>query len=448
MKTEYDLIVIGTGSAGSVAAVKCKEAGWEVAIIDESPFGGTCALRGCDPKKVLVGAAELVDWNKRMDGKGIDESTAIDWQELMKFKRTFTSSVPEKKEAGLNKRGIDTYHGKASFQSETEVKVDGESLNGKHILLATGSQPASLGIEGEEYFTHSDEFLELDQLPERIVFVGGGYISFEFAHIAARAGAEVHIVHRGSRPLENFDADLVDLLMQKSKEVGIHVHLNASVTSIDKQEQTFMVKAEQQGAVQEWSADLVVHGAGRVPALDMNLEQGNIEREKRGVRVNEYLQSVSNPHVYAAGDVAATAGPPLTPIASTESHVVAANLLKGNHKNVEYPVVPSVVFTIPKLASAGMSEQEARDAGVNVQVNHQETSGWYTYKRTNESYAAFKIITDQDSGQILGAHLISGEADELINHFAMAIRFKISIKELKQMIFAYPTSASDIAHML
>ncbi|RDY67603.1 NAD(P)/FAD-dependent oxidoreductase, partial [Halobacillus trueperi] len=193
MKTEYDLIVIGTGSAGSVAAVKCNEAGWNVAIVDEKPYGGTCALRGCDPKKVLVGAAELVDWNKRMNGNGIKENTSIHWQDLMKFKRTFTSSVPEKKEAGLNKRGISTYHGNASFQSETEVRVGEEVLKGKHILLATGSQPASLGIEGEEHFTHSDEFLELDQLPDRIVFVGGGYISFEFAHIAARAGAEVHI---------------------------------------------------------------------------------------------------------------------------------------------------------------------------------------------------------------------------------------------------------------
>lgn len=445
---EYDLIVIGTGSAGSVAAVKCNEAGWKVAMIDEKPYGGTCALRGCDPKKVLVGAAELVDWNKRMDGNGIDEDTAINWQDLMNFKRTFTSSVPEKKEAGLNKRGIDTYHGKASFHSETEVKVDEEVLKGEHILLATGSQPATLGIDGEEYFTHSDEFLEMDQLPERILFVGGGYISFEFAHVAARAGAEVHILHRGSRPLENFDADLVDLLMQKSKEVGIHVHLNTSVTSIEKQDQSFTVKADQKGTEKAWSADLVVHGAGRVPALDMNLEQGNVEREKQGVIVNEYLQSVSNPRVYAAGDVAATAGPPLTPMASTESHVVASNLLNGNHKNVDYPVVPSVVFTIPKMASAGMSEQEAKDSGINVEVNHQEMSGWYTYKRTNESYAAFKIITNKDNGLILGAHLISGEADELINHFAMAIRFKIPIKELKQMIFAYPTSASDIAHML
>ncbi|WP_371018887.1 dihydrolipoyl dehydrogenase family protein [Pseudalkalibacillus sp. JSM 102089] len=445
---EYDLIVIGTGSAGSVAAVKCNEAGWKVAMIDEKPYGGTCALRGCDPKKVLVGAAELVDWNKRMDGHGIDEDTAINWQDLMKFKRTFTSSVPEKKEAGLNKRGIDTYHGKASFHSETVIKVDEEVLKGKHILLATGSQPATLGIDGEEYFTHSDEFLEMDQLPERILFVGGGYISFEFAHVAARAGAEVHILHRGSRPLENFDADLVDLLMQKSKEVGIHVHLNTSVTSIEKQDQSFTVKADQKGTEKAWSADLVVHGAGRVPALDMNLEQGNVEREKQGVIVNEYLQSVSNPHVYAAGDVAATAGPPLTPMASTESHVVASNLLNGNHKNVDYPVVPSVVFTIPKMASAGMSEQEAKDSGINVEVNHQEMAGWYTYKRTNESYAAFKIITNKDNGLILGAHLISGEADELINHFAMAIQFKIPINELKQMIFAYPTSASDIAHML
>ncbi len=448
MAKQYDLIVVGTGSAGSSAAQECKKAGWNVAIIDERAYGGTCVLRGCDPKKVLVGAAELIDWNKRMNGDGINENASINWQDLMTFKRTFTSSVPEMIEDSLQQSGIDTYHGKVSFQSETEIKVGGDVLKSERILLASGAESVTLGIEGEEFFTYSDDFLELDELPERIIFAGGGFISFEFAHIAARAGAEVHIIHRDSHPLKNFDPDLVDLLMQKTKDIGIHIHLNASVTSIEKQGQNYTVKAEKQGSVQEWSTDLVVHGAGRAPALDMDLEQGNVEREKGGVRVNDYLQSVSNPHVYAAGDAASTAGPPLTPIAGKDSEVAASNMLKGNHKKIDYPVVPSVVFTIPKIASAGMSEQEARDAGYNVQVNYQETSAWYTYKRTNESYAAYKIIIDQTNNVILGAHLISGEADTLINNFAMAIQYQISLDELKQMIFAYPSPASDITHML
>ena len=448
MTKKYDLIVTGTGSAGSITAAKCNNADWSVAMVDDRPFGGTCALRGCDPKKVLHGAADLIDWNKRMIRNGVPSKVSINWKDLMSFKRTFTGDVPEIKEQALNNQGIDTYHGKASFISEDQLEVDQEILEGKHFLIASGAKPTPLPIQGEEHLTYSDEFLELDKLPKRIVFVGGGYISFEFAHIAARAGSEVHIIHRGQRPLENFDVDLVDILLAKSKEIGIQVHLQHSVESIEKDQGKFHVHARKKEDIIRLEADIVIHGAGRVPALDINLEKGNIKRKKHGVHVNEYLQSVSSPNVYAAGDAAATDGLPLTPVASADSHVVASNLLKGNSKKIEYSVIPSAVFTVPKMASVGMSEEEAKNSGRNIKVKHKNISDWFTYKRTNEGFAAFKVLIDEDSDQVVGAHLISNEADELINHFATAIRFGISTKELKQMIFAYPTAASDIAHML
>lgn len=448
MTNRYDLIVIGSGSGGSITAAKCNQAGWNVAMIDDRPYGGTCALRGCDPKKVLHGAAELYDWQERMKGKGIQGDLTINWSELMQFKRTFTEPVPDQKEQTLNKKGIDTYHGKASFISENQLTVGDEVLEGRYILIATGAMPTPIPIQGKEHLTYSDEFLELNNLPETIVFVGGGYISFEFAHIAARAGAKVHIIHRGKRPLENFDADLVDALIQKSREIGIQVHVEHSVESIEKDNDKFLIHARTNEKIVTFQSDLVVHGAGRVPSLDMDLEKGNVDREKRGVVVNEYLQSVSNPHVYAAGDVAATSGLPLTPVASMESHIVATNLLKGNHKKVDYPPMPSVVFTVPKLASVGLTEEEAKTSGKNIEVKHQEVNNWYTYKRTNESHTGFKVLIDKDQDQIVGAHLISEEADELINHLATAIRFGISPKELKQVIYAYPTAASDIAYMI
>ncbi|ARK20667.1 NAD(P)/FAD-dependent oxidoreductase [Sporosarcina sp. P26b] len=448
MVKEYDLLVVGTGNAGSLAAIKCKKEGWSVAIIDDRPFGGTCSQRGCDPKKVLVGAAELIDWNKRMHGKGIEEDSKINWSELMEFKRTFTQTIPEDTEEKYGKLGIDMYHGKAVFQSETELKVCSDVLKGKKILIATGAEPMKMDIEGEEYLTMSDEFMELDTLPKRIVFIGGGFISFEFAHVAARAGSEVHILHRSEKALKNFDQDLVKMLIKRSKEVGVHVHLNTPVNGIEKCGNAFVVKGEQEDREVEWKADLVVHGAGRVPALDMDLEKGNVKWDKQGVCVNEYMQSVSNPNVYAAGDVASSDAPPLTPVATIESHVVASNLLNGNNKTADYPVVPSVVFTVPKLASVGMSEQEAKESGLKVFVKSQDATEWFTYRRTNEGAAAFKVIIDQEKDVVLGAHLLSGEADELINHFALAIRFQIPVEELKKMPFAYPTVASDISYML
>ena len=190
MGGKFDLIVIGTGAGGSTVAHKCRKAGWDVAIIDSRPFGGTCALRGCDPKKVLVGAAELIDWNRRMKGNGVSaKSVEIDWQELMQFKKTFTEPVPENTERAYAKTGIAAFHGRVHFVDKTTVKIGDDKLTGRYVHIAAGAKPAVLNIPGDEYLTISTQFLEMEKLPKRIVFVGGGYIAFEFAHIASRAGA-------------------------------------------------------------------------------------------------------------------------------------------------------------------------------------------------------------------------------------------------------------------
>lgn len=445
----FDLIVIGTGSGGSVAAGKCAKAGWKVAQIDSRPFGGTCARRGCDPKKVLVGAAELIDWNRRMKDHGISGTTAIDWQELMAFKRTFTDPVPENREKGMQKVGITPIHGRASFVDEETIEINGEKLKAKNFLIAAGAKPAPLPIDGFEHLTTSTEFLEMEELPKTIVFVGGGFISFEFAHIAVRAGSEVHIVHRGERPLEAFDAQLVEILVEKAKEEGINVYLNSEVQSVEKTDNSFTITAKTDGEIQTISGDLVVHGAGRVPDIDdMNLEKGNIERTKKGIIVNDFLQSTSNPRVYAAGDAADTDGLSLTPVAGFESHTVASNLLDGNHRKVEYPVQPTVVFTIPHLAMVGLTEQQARDADHDIRVTFRKTDKWYSYRRTNESPAVFKTIINKENGRILGAHVLGSKSEEIINLFAMAMNQNMNATALKKMVYAYPSHASDIPYMV
>ncbi|MFC3418676.1 dihydrolipoyl dehydrogenase family protein [Salinicoccus hispanicus] len=449
MTMNFDLIVVGTGSAATTAAMKCRDAGWEVAVIDSRPYGGTCPLRGCDPKKVLVGAAEMIDDAERMRGKGLDPGASINWSELMAFKRTFTEPIPEGTTKKLHEAGIHMFHGRASFVDEETIQVKDDQLTGKHILIASGAKPVELPIEGLEHLTYSDEFLELDELPSKVIFVGGGYISFEFAHIAARAGAEVHIIQRGERPLKNFEPELVDLLVKSSEENGIQVHLNTEVKSIEKAGSSLTIEGVKNDDSFKLEGDLVVHGAGRAPEIDdLNLEKGNVDWEKKGISVNEHLQSTSNPRIYAAGDAAATKGLPLTPIASMESQVVASNLLNENKQTPDYTVMPSVVFTLPKLSAVGLSEEAARDQGYNIRVNKIDTSEWYTYKRTNEKYAMVKIIIDEDKDQVLGAHLLSREADELINHFATAIQFKLKTEDLKQMIYAYPTASSDLGSML
>ncbi len=450
MEKKFDLVVIGTGAGGSTVAHKCREAGWDVAIIDSRRFGGTCALRGCDPKKVLVGAAELIDWNHRMKRKGVSAKGAeINWQELMQFKKTFTDPVSENREKGYGKAGIAVFHGRARFLGKTTVEIGDDTLTGRYVHIAAGAKPADLGIPGEEYLTTSTQFMEMEKLPERIVFVGGGYIAFEFAHIASCAGAKVQILHRGPRPLEGFDPDLVDSLVEATCDLGVDFRLNTTVESVEKDRDQFVVRASAEDTQVTFEADMVVHSAGRVPDIDdMNLEKAGIKRGRKGILVNEYLQSVSNPLVYAAGDGADSGGLPLTPVATMEANAAASNLLKGNHHQPNNAGIPTVVFTLPPLAAVGLREEEATKLGLKFKVKHEDTSGWYSSRRIGLKYLGFKTLVEEDTGRILGAHLLGAHAEEVINIFALAIRNGLKAEDLKTMIYAYPTSASDISYML
>src|SRR5439155_20123542 len=185
-----DSICIGTGTAPCTVASRWRAAGWTVAIIDKRPFGGTCALRGCDPKKVLVGAADVVDWARRMRGRGVDgDAVRIRWPELMRFKRSFTDPVPASRERSLTAAGIAPFHGRARFVGPAAVQVGADVLEARRVVIASGAEPVDLGIPGAEHAIASDRFLELEALPPRIVFIGGGYISFDFAHVAVAAHA-------------------------------------------------------------------------------------------------------------------------------------------------------------------------------------------------------------------------------------------------------------------
>ena len=450
MSQKFDLVVIGTGAAGSTAAFKCRAAGWKVAIVDSRPFGGTCQLRGCDPKRVLVGAADLRDWAQRMKAREISsESLSINWAALMQFKRTFTDPVPANQETSFSKAGIQTLHGQARFVDRNTVQVNTDVISANHIVVASGAMPALLRIPGENHLISSEQFLKLDRLPVRVLFVGGGYISFEFAHLAAEAGAQVRILHRGPRPLEHFDPDVVGELVALDRESGVDIVLNSTVKTVERKGDRYVVTAFVNGAEQRFEADMVVHGAGRVPEIDaLDLATASIERDGKGILVNEYLQSLSNPSVYAAGNAASTAGMPLTPVASMEGDVVASNLLDGNRRKADYAGIPTVVFTSPPLAAVGMLDQHARERGLKYRVNHQNTTNWYSSKRTGIRRSGFKVLIEEETERILGAHLLGPNAEEVINIFGLAIRTGLRATDLRQMVYSYPTSASDIPYML
>lgn len=451
MTHRFDLVVIGSGAAGSTIAMRCRAAGWTVAVVDKNPFGGTCALRGCDPKKVLVGAAAAVDAARALSGKGVKpDGLAIEWPELMRFKRTFTGTVPRQRVDTLHRAGIETFQDVARFTGPAHLSIGTAAFEAtRAITIAAGSRPGDLDITGREHMLTSDDFLELPSLPSSIVFVGGGYIAFEFAHIAARAGTRVTILHRGERPLEHFDSDLVERLVQRTRAVGIDIRVRADVNAVTVAGHAYRVQFHGAESDAEVIADRVVHAAGRVPNIaELQLDAGRVEHLRDGIRVNGFLQSVSNPKVYAAGDCAATDVPRLTPVASYEGRVLAANLIEGTRREVDYSPIPSVVFTIPPLARVGLTEDQARRAGLRFTTRHEETSMWHSSRRVGETASAFKTLIEENSGRLLGAHILGPQADEAINLFAIAMRAGMTADRLKQMIWAYPTHASDIAYMV
>jgi glutathione reductase (NADPH) len=447
MKT-YDLVVIGSGTAAQVASARVRRAGRTIAVVDHRPFGGTCALRGCDPKKMLISGAEAIDAARRMRGNGVTGELRISWPELVAFKRTFTDPVPQKHEAHYAARGIDVFHGLARFTGSDAVSAVGRELKARHILIATGARPVPLRIPGAEHIIASDRFLELESLPRRIVLIGGGYIAAEFSHIAAHAGAQVTVFQRGDHMLPHFDRELVSWLMAKFTELGIDVRTRATVARVEQAANGFLVHANGALGKQAVAADLVVHAAGREPDLEeLDLTAGQVAVSKGRLELNEYLQSVSNPLVYAAGD-AASVGPPLTPVSGHDGKVVAGNILEGNRHKPDYRGVASVAFTVPPIATVGLNESQAQAQGLKFKVKSENTPNWYTARRLAERVYGYKTLVEEGTGRILGAHIVGPHADEVITLFGLAIRHNLTARDLQTTMFAYPTGASDIGYMV
>jgi glutathione reductase (NADPH) len=448
MAKDYDLVVIGGGTAARGVAMRCRAAGWRVALIEYRPLGGTCALRGCDPKKMLISGAQALEAARLMRGHGVEGELSIDWPELIAFKRSFTDAVPKKQEASYAEKGVDVYHGRARFTGRHSLEVNGHTLDTRHTVIATGAKPMPLPIEGAEHLIDNEAFLNLEQLPKRIVLVGGGYIAAEFAHIAARAGAKVTILQRGPRMLKGFDPDLVGWLMEKFDEIGVNVRTNSEAKAIEKVDNGYRVTVSGEGAEETIEADLVVHAAGRIPDIDeLNLEAAQVEVVKGHLALNEFLQSTSNPSVYAAGD-ANSMGPALTPVSAHDAKIVVANLLEGQGHRPNYHGVPSAAFTLPPITRVGLSEEEAKEKGLKFRVNSQRTSDWYSNRRVRESVAGYKVLVEEGSERILGAHLLGPHADEVINLFALVMRQGLTTSAIKETMFAYPTGASDIGYMV
>ncbi len=318
---------------------------------------------------------------------------------------------------------------------------------GRGAGRATGAKPADLPFPGAGLLTTAEEFLDLASLPRRLVCVGGGYISLEFAHVAARAGVQVTVLHRGPRILERFDARLVEQLTTATGEAGIDVCTDAEVTGVVRDNDDLCVTVGDGRAIRR--ADMVLHGAGRVPDLDdLDLPEGGVAAGPGGVLVGPDMRSRTAPAVFAVGD-AADLPPQLAPTADREGEVAAANIIAGRTvRTVDQTATPSIVFTLPPLAAVGMTADEAATAGDAVLVTAGDTDGWPSSRRLGQKHAGFKVFQDAKTGRILGAHVLGHGAGEVINVFALAIRKGLTGADLKDVLWGYPTATSDIRRMV
>ena len=440
----FDFIALGGGNAGLAAAKRIRAAGKKVVLVDPTPIGGLCALRGCNPKKVLVRATEVLNIVRDARRHGIDVAArAIDWRAVIDRKSGFTDPVTLRTEQDLRDAGIEYIEAAPRFASPESLQADRRMLSFESILIATGSAPRKLDFPGADHVMTSDDILELREIPKRLAIIGSGVVAFELAHMFLRVGTEVHMLMRGREALKRSDSEIVGHALTHLRSLGLRLHEGVAVKAVDHGGSEHRVELENREGI---GADVVLNATGRPPVLaDLSLEQADVEYCAKGIKVDHYLRSVSNRKVFAAGDVLGRMQ--LSPVSTYEGNVVAENVLHGNSKRVDYSAIPSVVFTDPPLADVGLTEDDARSNGLDIDVVTREMSDWTVFRIAGSGPSFGKAIYEQRTGRVLGAHLFGPGADENIHVFATAMRYGITRGQLAEMIYGYPTFASAMAYL-
>lgn len=449
MTDSYDVVVLGTGNAGMAAAGVAREAGRSVAMVECWDVGGTCPLRGCVPKKVLVAAAQALHQIELAAAHHIEVGPArLDWAALIEREQGFVEGVPDMFSSGLEKRGIALIRGEARFVGPGEVEVEGSRLVAKNIVVATGSRPRELPIPGFEHAITSDDILVMRELPESLIFIGGGVIALEFGHVFARAGVDVTILEAMPRLLPRLDVDLVAEIEKESQRIGIAIHTGVRVEAIESRGDGFAVRYREAGEERVAVADKVANGTGRVADVErLDLDAGGIEHDGSVVAVDEYLRSVSNQNAFVAGD-ALSGSAQLSPVATYEGRLVGHNLVNGEMKAADYSGMPACVYTVPAAATVGLSEAEAEAEGLEFTAKVNDMASWRSSLTYAETASWAKVLIEDGSNRILGAHIIGHGAEEVIHLFAMAMTHGIPSDAFSSMVYAYPTFTSDLKFLV
>ena len=363
----------------------------------------------------------------------------LDWGAIIARKNRLVASWSEGKEASLARQGIDVLRGPARFVGPREVAVGDRRVTAERVVVATGSSPERPPIEGIERALTSTELLDRTTRPERMAVIGGGVIAMELSFAFARAGTRVTVLAR-SQVLPSVDQDLRAALMGLTPEVGLDVRTGVRVTRVAADH---TVEAEIDGRLERFPADVVLVAAGRSPnTASLGLDAAGVALEGGGVKVNEFRQSPSAPHVYAAGDV--TGLHQHTPVAWYEGKLVAENALRGNHRAVDFSVFPTTVFTIPALAQVGLTEAEARRRGLRAAVSRVPFEDSSAAAVREETEGLVKVVWEEGTGRLLGVHILGAGAEDLIHIAAVAMRGGLSRQDLAAMHYVFPTIAGSV----
>ena len=436
---DYDVIFIGSGHACNHGAIALKMAGKKVAMVEQFKNGGTCTNFGCDAKIVLDGSFEYQEGLERYEDLGI-KKPEINWKNLMAYKKQIIGAFDPLLGQMFTGMGIDMIKGHGRLTDAHTVEVDGKSYTTEYVVIGAGARDSKLDIPGKEHIHDSKDFLDLDEMPEHIAFIGAGIISMEFASMALQLGKKVTIIVHGDRALRQYPAEYVSKIIAKMEAQGAVFRWKEDVCGIEKGNDGYKLAAK---SGLEIVCDYVLEATGRVANYEeLGLEELGIEASPKGIVVNDHMQTAVQ-NIYASGDVVAKRIPKLTPTAEFESNYIAAQILGLSDAPICYPAIPNLVFTLPRIAQVGVTVDEAKAAPEEYKVVEVPFGQQNEWVNNREKDAAFTYIFDKE-GYLAGAALYTAEAAMMLDFLTLVINKKMTAMELRQMIFAFPTQTYSV----
>ncbi|NQD92605.1 glutathione-disulfide reductase [Pseudomonas sp. CrR25] len=446
MTYDFDLFVIGAGSGGVRAARFAAGYGARVAVAESRYLGGTCVNVGCVPKKLLVYGAHFAEDFEQAQGFGWSLGAAqFDWATLIANKNREIQRLNGIYRNLLVGSGVTLLEGHARLLDEHSVELDGQRYSAKHILVATGGWPHIPDIPGCEHAIGSNEAFFLEQLPKRVLVVGGGYIAVEFASIFHGLGADTSLLYRRDLFLRGFDGAVRTHLRDELSKRGLDLQFNSDIERIDKQADGSLLATLQDGRVLE--TDCVFYATGRRPMLDnLGLENTGVVLDERGfIQVDEHFQT-SAPSIMAIGDVIGRVQ--LTPVALAEGMAVARRLFKPEeYRRVDYQMIPTAVFSLPNIGTVGLSEEQARAAGHRVAVFESRFRPMKLTLTECQERTLMKLVVDADSDRVLGCHMVGPDAGEIVQGLAVALKAGATKQIFDETIGVHPTAAEEFVTM-